>query len=132
MAAVLGLLFAVAALAPAPVITGCAHQPQVRPHEIVIACGDGNFYVDHLAWKRWGAGGAVAAGVAHQNDCTPYCAAGHFHSYRATVTLSRIVSCVKGRREFARVSWQLAAAKPARYSRVGSQTLTCRFLRLRP
>ena len=129
----LELLVAVAALAaPAPVITGCAHQPQVRPHEITIACADANFYVDHLAWTRWDARGAVATGIAHENDCTPYCAAGHFHSYRTTLTLSRVVSCVKGRREFARIAWRFAAAKPEHYSRAGSQTLTCRFLRLRP
>jgi hypothetical protein len=53
------------------------------------------------------------------------------HAYRATVTLSRVVSCVKGRREFARVAWRLAAT-PSRAPHSGSQTLTCRFLRLRP
>ena len=132
MAAVLGLLFAVTALASqTTVITGCAHRPQVRPHKIVIACGDGNFYVDHLAWQRWNSRGAVAKGIAHQNDCNPKCARGHFHAYRATVSLSRVVSCVKGRREFARTAWRLAAT-PSRAPHSGSQTLTCRFLRLRP
>ena len=129
----LGLLFAVAALgAPGPVITGCAHQPQVRPHEIVIACADANFYVDHLVWTRWNARGAVATGIAHENDCTPYCAAGHFHSYRATVALSRLVSCVKGRREFARIAWRFTASKPAHVPRAGRETLPCGFLRLKP
>jgi hypothetical protein len=132
MATVLGLLFAVATLAaPAPVITGCAHRPQVRPHKVVIACADVNFYVDRLSWRRWGARDAVGKGTAHENDCSPNCAAGHFHAYRATVTLSRVVSCVKRRREFARIAWRFAAT-PAHAPRSGSQTFTCRFLRLRP
>jgi hypothetical protein len=130
---VLGLLLAVASLAaPTPVITGCSHRPQVRPHEIMIACGDGNFYVDHLAWTRWRVSGAMATGFAHQNDCTPDCAAGHFHSYRASVTLSRVLSCVKGRREFVRIAWRFRAAKPAQAPRSSSETLPCRFLRLKP
>jgi hypothetical protein len=110
------------ALAVAAVVwTGCAHTPRVRPASIVIACGDGNFYADHLVWKRWSATGAVAAGIGHRNDCKPYCAAGHFHAFPLTIRLSRVVACVRGRREFSRVAWN-----------GGSETLPCSFLRLKP
>jgi hypothetical protein len=114
----------VTALVLAAVVwTGCAHQPQVRPASIVIACGDANFYVDHLRWKSWGAGGATATGTAHRNDCKPNCAAGHFHASPVTVRLSRVVTCVKGRHEFARISWG---------ARANSETLSCSFLKLKP
>lgn len=108
----------------AVVWSGCAHQAQVRPASIVIACADANFYVDHLRWTTWGARGAVGKGIAHRNDCTPNCAAGHFHSSAMTVRLSKVVMCVKGRREFARISWGAASAD--------SETLPCSFLRLKP
>jgi hypothetical protein len=112
------------AAAAAVVWSGCAHQPQVRPASIVIACADANFYVDHLHWQRWTATGAVGTGIAHRNDCKPNCAAGHFHSSTATVRLSRVVTCVKGRREFSRIAW---TGKDA-----SSETLPCSFLALRP
>jgi hypothetical protein len=127
MAAVLAVL-AVAAT----VFTGCAHQPVVRPHEVVVACGDGNFYVDKLRWSSWRGAAAVATGVAHENDCTPNCAAGHFHTYRAELRLSHVVRCVKGRAEFATIGWRFLAAKPAHVPRTDSETLPCRFLRLKP
>jgi hypothetical protein len=119
-------------LTAALVFTGCSHRPEVRPASIVIACGDGNFYVTGLRWSRWGSRDAVATGTAHANDCTPYCAAGRFHTYPAALRLSRPVSCVAGRREFAAIAWRFPAAKPAHAPRSGTETLPCRFLRLRP
>jgi hypothetical protein len=108
----------------AVVWTGCAHQPQVRPASIVVACADANFYVDHLRWKAWGARVATAAGTAHQNDCKPNCAAGHFRTFPLTVRLSRVVTCVRRRREFARIAWSGGAT--------GTETLPCSFLGLKP
>jgi hypothetical protein len=112
----------VASLAAAAVVwTGCAHKASVRPAEIVIACADANFYVDRLRWTRWTATEAVASGIAHRNDCKPYCAAGRFHATPLTVRLSRVVECVPGRREFSRITWK-----------GGSEALPCSFLKLRP
>lgn len=114
------IAFALAAV----VWTGCAHRPQVRPASIVIACADANLYVDHLRWTSWGRKTAVASGRGHQNDCKPYCAAGHFHAFPMRVTLSRVVTCVKGRREFARLSWTIKG-------KTDSETLPCTYLRLK-
>jgi hypothetical protein len=120
-----------AALATASVVyTGCSHRPQVRPREVVVACGDGNFYVDHLRWQRWGATSAVASGIGHLNDCTPYCAAGHFHAARIDLTLARAVVCVRGRREFSTIRWRWLGARPL--GKNSAETLPCRFLRLHP
>jgi hypothetical protein len=113
------------ATAPQPVFTGCSHVPQVRPASVVIACADANLYVSGLRWSRWGSSDAVATGTAHENDCTPYCAAGHFHTYPATLRLSFPVSCVTGRREFSTLRWRFAG-------RGSSETLSCIFLKLRP
>jgi hypothetical protein len=114
------------ALAAAAAVTwsGCEHRARVRPKAIIVACADANFYVQGIRWSRWSATRAVGAGTAHVNDCTPNCAAGHFHTFRVTVRLSRVVTCVPGRREFARIEWSGA--------QTGNETLPCSFLRLKP
>ena len=124
-------MLAAVALA-ATVLTGCGHHAQVRPRLVVFACGDGNFYATGLRWSQWSADGAAATGTGHQNDCTPNCAAGHFHAYPMTVRLSRPVTCVRGRREFSRITWRFTATRPAHVSRGGGETLPCSFLKLRP
>jgi hypothetical protein len=124
------MLAVLAALLAVTVLTGCSHQAHVRPAEVVFACADANFYATGLSWHHWGAGDAEATGVGHQNDCTPYCAAGHFHAYPLSVRLSRPVQCVKGRREFSRLAWRFTVAKPAQVPRAGSETLPCSFLKL--
>lgn len=115
-----------------PVLTGCAHTAQVRPHEVVIACADGDFYANKLTWSSWGTRGAAASGVAHVNDCNPYCAAGRFHVYRIALRLSHAVTCNTDRLMFARIAWVFAGARPAAQPRAGSETLPCTFLRLKP
>jgi hypothetical protein len=98
----------------------------VRPKKIIVACGDANFYFTNLVWSSWGAKQAVATGIANLNDCKPYCAAGHFHTYRATVTLSRPRSCSDGVLAFTRMAWHYPAAVPAGLKRRDSQSLPCR------
>ena len=91
----LGLSAASATAAPAspPVFEGCLTGPVVRPASIVVACADGNFYVSRLRWSAWTATAATATGTAHQNDCKPYCAAGHFHTYPVRVTATKRSRC---------------------------------------
>ena len=112
--------------ATATVFTGCAHHPAVRPASIVFACGDGNFYATSLQWSSWGATTASAKGVGHENDCKPYCAAGHFHTYRIAVTLTRPQTCKNGNREFTRMTWRFTVTRPAGQARSGGQPLPCR------
>jgi hypothetical protein len=120
----------IAFVAAAVVWTGCAHRPQIRPSAIVFACGDGNFYATGLHWKRWNGTDAVATGTGHQNDCTPNCAAGRFHTFPLTVRLSRVVACVRGRREFSRAAWD--SVRLAGIPHAGAETLPCSFLKLKP
>jgi hypothetical protein len=86
--------------------------PLVRPTSMVVACGDGNFYFTKITWSSWNATGAAGSAIAHQNDCKPYCAAGHFHSYRVRLTLSQPRAC-KRRTVFDRVAWRFLGTKPA-------------------
>lgn len=105
-----------------PSFTPCVPvKPAIRPAEVVIACGDGNFYVSKLEWSRWTATGASAAGTAHVNDCKPYCAAGHFHAYAISLRLTRPRTCAHGRREFTRFTYRFPASKPADIPRTATE-----------
>ncbi|HEY2326141.1 MAG TPA: hypothetical protein VGH52_01515, partial [Gaiellaceae bacterium] len=46
-----------------------------------------------LKWRGWGTVAAKATGTATANDCNPYCAAGHFHSYRVQVIADKLTTC---------------------------------------
>ena len=97
-----------------PSFTPCPPvKPAIRPATVVVACGDGNLYLTALRWSRWTETSAAATGIAHENDCKPYCAAGHFHTYAASLHLTRPRTCAHGRREFTRFTYRFLAAKPA-------------------
>jgi hypothetical protein len=121
-----------ALLLAATVFTGCGHQAHTRPAEVVFACADANFYATRISWTYWGTAEADGIGVGYMNDCKPYCAAGHFHTYRLSVRLSRPVVCVNGRREFSRIAWRFTGTKPAHVARADGETLPCSFLKLKP
>ncbi|MFE2170978.1 hypothetical protein ACFXB3_38840 [Streptomyces sp. NPDC059447] len=70
------------------VVVDCSAQPQIRPEEYLLACGDGNNRLVGLHWDSWGTKTATATGVDMVNDCRPYCAAGRFRPYPVSVTLS--------------------------------------------
>ena len=114
--------------AQVPKLAGCipGTTPTVRPKQVIVACGDANFYFTNLVWTAWNGTRASAGGIAHLNDCTPYCAAGHFHTYRVTVTLTRPRSCKNGAEEFTRMTWRFPAAHPAGQPRTAGQPLPCR------
>jgi len=111
-----------AAASPLPTFTGCAPPANVRPASIVVACADGNFYLTGLKWSHWTATDAAAAGTGHENDCTPYCAAGHFHTYSVTVHLFRPEHCKKGKLEFTRFSYRFVTAKPKVVARTATMS----------
>ncbi|WP_338674959.1 hypothetical protein V1460_19690 [Streptomyces sp. SCSIO 30461] len=71
------------------VAVDCFSNPQTRPGDFLLACGDGNNRLVDLKWATWGPDSAVGSGIDMVNDCQPYCAAGRFHSYPVTVRLDR-------------------------------------------
>jgi hypothetical protein len=60
----------------------------IRPKDFVISCADANTELRALHWQSWTTSGATGSATYRYNDCTPYCAAGHFHDDPATVALS--------------------------------------------
>ncbi|GAA3378901.1 hypothetical protein GCM10020367_60290 [Streptomyces sannanensis] len=67
----------------------CFSHARIRPHDFLLACGDGNNGLTTLRWSTWGPTSAVGSGLDVLNDCQPYCAAGKFHAYPVTVKLDR-------------------------------------------
>ena len=63
---------------------------------IVIACADDGIRFESLSWSSWTQTSAVGSGQLWENDCIPYCAAGTFRQYPASVTLSNPVDSVNG------------------------------------
>lgn len=88
-----------ASAAPAtPKVSNCG-ELSVKPTGIVLSCADANTALEKLTWKSWGASKARATGTFSENDCSPTCAAGMFHRYKAVVTLSD-PKTVKGTKVF--------------------------------
>ncbi|MET8947251.1 hypothetical protein ABZX30_27785 [Streptomyces sp. NPDC004542] len=78
-----------AARPPGPVLVDCVSNPDVRPADFILACGDGNSRLAGMRWSQWSPASAKAVGVNLVNDCKPYCAVGTFHAYAVTVRLDR-------------------------------------------
>ena len=70
-------------------------RAQYKPKELTLACNDGSYYLIKLKWTSWTTRKATGSGLAEVNDCTPNCAAGHFHAYRVSVTLTKPKRCNK-------------------------------------
>jgi hypothetical protein len=82
-----------AAAGPPDAVVNCLGKPVPKPAAIVFACGDGNFGARKLRWTGWGEPFAAAVGTGYANDCTPTCAAGHFHDYRIVVVAEAPKPC---------------------------------------
>jgi len=89
-------------------------QALVRPKSFILTCADGNAYFSKLSWTSWTPGLASAKGTLVLNDCTPYCAAGHFHSYPAIVVLwgSTAVPGHPGERCYTKLTEILTGPRP--------------------
>jgi hypothetical protein len=99
---------------PTSVLADCVH-PDVRPHRIFIACGDGSLLLRVRHYRTWGANEAVGRGAVWANDCDPNCADGTFHRTPARIRLFRPVSTPQGE-VFSRaaVRWHHADGKHGR------------------
>jgi len=101
------------------VVFDCPGQhAMVRPKNFVLACADGNAALQKLAWSTWTPGLASAKATLVQNDCTPYCAAGHFHSYPALVVLWGSKAIGHGEHAYTRLTMILTGARPGYYDAV--------------
>lgn len=101
------------------VVFDCPGQhAMVRPKSFVLACADGNSAFDKLTWSTWGPGLASAQGTLVQNDCTPYCAAGHFHRYPALVILWGSQAAAPGEHAYTKLTLILTGPRPGYYDSV--------------
>ena len=94
------------------------------PAQLMLACADGNYGLTHLTWRHWGRSLASASGTVRANDCKPYCAAGHFHSYAVSVTVDKLTRCGHAH-YYARLTIAYANARPAGIAKRDVHTLTC-------
>src|SRR5579872_1294002 len=85
----------------------CQGVPQSKPSEVVFACGDGNVYAHSLVWTDWGDYYAYAQGTLVENDCTPNCAAGHFHSHQVSLTAYGKQRCPNGELAYRSVAYTI-------------------------
>ena len=88
-------------------IPGCGgvDEAQYKPDKVIVACGDGNFFVVKLEWTKWTRKAASGNGTGKLNDCMPNCAQGQFHSYKVKLIASKPVTCANGKRQFSRLAW---------------------------
>lgn len=73
---------------PLPSVLQCTGKAQSKPTSYVLACADYNSELLKIRWTSWTSQTATATATYSFNDCTPYCAAGKFVSFPATVRLS--------------------------------------------
>lgn len=95
-----------AASASVPVVISCALQPQVRPSQYILACGDAGALITRLSWAGWGSSAAFAIGVYSLNSCNPTCKARNFVRFPMLAALWRAVPWPGhvGKRYFSRLT----------------------------
>jgi hypothetical protein len=84
------LLPSTAAVAPGAtkVVSDCSHG-HVRPHRIIVACGDGGFVLRQLHYRRWAEFRAAGTGLAMTHNCIPSCAESTFESHPVRFVFDR-------------------------------------------
>jgi hypothetical protein len=108
-----------AATASQLVVFDCPGQAKalVKPRNFILTCADANSVLGKLSWTSWTPGVASATGVLAENDCTPYCAVGHFHSFPAVVILwgDTAVENHPGEHCYAKMTIILTGTRPRYY-----------------
>jgi hypothetical protein len=95
-------------------IPGCGGTDRAayKPDKVIVACGDGNFFVTNLEWSKWTRKAASGNGVGKVNDCMPNCAQGQFRSYKVKLIASKPVTCSHGKHEFSRLAFYFRHKHP--------------------
>jgi len=96
----------------------------VRPRTFILTCADGNALFDKLSWTSWTPGLASARGTLVLNDCLPYCAAGHFHSYPAIIALWGSKQVHPGERCYTMLTEILTGPRPRYYDAIHHKWVT--------
>jgi hypothetical protein len=126
LATILATLVAAAAAGATPgkaYVSNCGKLEQ-HPASVVLTCADANYALTALKWSGWTLGSAAATGKVRANDCTPNCAAGHFHNYKVSVVADRLDIC-KGKRVYLRLTLTYPGNRPAGHKKREPWTFTC-------
>lgn len=110
-----GTAAAAAAAKPGVVVVNCLGRSQLDPRSFVLACADGNSALSAMSWTSWTPKLASATGTLVQNDCIPYCAAGHFHNYPVLIVLWDPVR-YGGEHRYADLTMIFTGARPLIYN----------------
>jgi hypothetical protein len=94
-------------------VVGNCTKSQVRPATIIVACADDNLALTALHWVSFGGTTARASGSYHVNDCSPDCAAGHFHSYPVRVALSAAKICPDKHDDYSEATVTFTGRRPS-------------------
>ncbi|HEY2074047.1 MAG TPA: hypothetical protein VGG88_10775 [Gaiellaceae bacterium] len=95
-----------------------------KPSSLVLACADANYSLERIAWRGWGRATTTAKASVRANDCKPYCAAGHFHTYPVTITADRLARCGLAP-SYMRLTIVYAGARPAGIAKRDVHILGC-------
>jgi hypothetical protein len=106
----------------AAVLVDCQHHAVIAPRAFTLTCADGNDVLINLSWVSW-RGVAYGSGTERVNSCVPSCAARHFLSYPALITLWRAPARGHGTGplRFSRLTEVYTGARPARFTASGGR-----------
>jgi hypothetical protein len=106
----------------AVVLVNCQHRAVILPHSFILTCADANDALTSLSWVSW-RDVAFGSGTERVNTCIPTCAAGHFHSYHALITLwrPRARGHGTGQLKFTRLTEVYTGARPVRFTASGKR-----------
>jgi hypothetical protein len=106
----------------AVVLVNCQHHAVILPHTFTLTCADANDVLTSLSWVSW-RNVAFGSGTERINNCIPNCAAGHFHSYRALITVwrARARGHGTGQLKFTRLTEVYTGARPVRVTASGKR-----------
>ncbi len=103
-------------------------KPRIKPSRIVFTCADAGLYYTADKWSYFNQREAGGVGKVHANDCTPDCADGTYHKYKARIWLykPRRQSCA-GRRVliFQRAEVRFLRSKPKPLHRTEKFAVGC-------
>jgi hypothetical protein len=100
------------------VVFDCNSGPEVKPADYIATCADDGEGLQSMHWTSWTPRLASGYGTMYENDCIPYCAAGHIHYYQAIVVFwgSALVKGHPAERSYTRLTLIFTAKRPPIYN----------------
>jgi hypothetical protein len=97
----------------------CTQKVTSKPATYTLSCADANAGWTAMSWSTWGATSATGRGILRKNNCTPNCVSGKFLDYRATVTLSKVVTTKKYGALFSQATFHYTVGGKAKTEQFG-------------